>query len=159
MESVRDLQTILDTNAEGVHENDYLKMCNHLKGLYDVFKKHDKLKKYTNEMDINILEDRLTEINEQINKESQQLWKFKVAKKISPRVLEWLWDKCDDTKDYSIMGKTVEEFNNQAVEEYNKNISQQRLVHVKNIVNLKIERKDLYKDIGIYYMYNEGIEC
>lgn len=155
MESIRQLQELLDANAEGVQNNDYLKMCNHLKGLYEQFRDQEELREYTEEVDIDVMEDKITELTKKIIEESEKMWKFKMAKKISPRVREWVWDNCEETGDYSIFGKSVEEYSKQAVEEYNRNIFRERLVHANKILKMRRERKEIYKVIGFYYTYNE----
>lgn len=155
MECIRQLQDLFDANAENISNNDYIKICNSLKGVYEQFKQQEELREYTEEVDINLMEDRLNEITKKIIEESEKMWKYKMVKRISPRVRKWVRDNYEDD---SIYEKSEKEYNKEAVEEYNKNIFRQRSVHINNILKLRRERKERYKIIGFYYVYSED-EC
>lgn len=155
MESIRQIQDLFDANAENISNNDYIKICNSLKRLYEQIKGQEQMKGYAEEVDINVIENRINDLTREIIEESEKMWKFKSARKISPRVREWVWDNCEESGDYSIFGKSVEEYNKEAVEEYNKNIFRERLVHANKILEARKERKVMYRVIGFYYTYNE----
>lgn len=155
MESIRQLQDLFDANAENISNNDYIKICNSLKGVYEQIKGQEQMKEYAEEVDINVIEDRINELTREIIEESEKMWKFTSAKKMSPRVRKWVWDNCEESGDYSIYEKSEKEYNKEAVEEYNKNIFRERMVHANKILKARKERKVMYRVIGFYYTYSE----
>lgn len=155
MEIIRQLQDLFDANAENISNNDYIKICNSLKGLYEQIKGQEQMRGYTEEVDINIIENRINDLTKEIIEESEKMWKFRSARKMSPRVCKLVWDNCEESGDYSIYEKSEKEYNKEAVEEYNKNIFRERLAHANKILEARKERKVMYRVIGFYYTYSE----